>query len=114
MAWLEKVNKTSWGWTGPSSAPTGTGIYFNKGLLHFIDDYKLLITEPNKSVTDMKKVKKFPLAEFLGFIISAKKCVILDMSKAMEKCENCSIFSKLDIYWSLKILHVQDTFRKAP
>ena len=47
---------------------------------------------------DMKKVKKFPLAEFLGFIISAKKCVILDMSKAMEKCENCSIFSKLDIY----------------
>ena len=61
-----------------------------------------------------KKVKKFPQAEFLGFIISTKKCVILDMSKAMEKCENCSIFSKLDIYWSLKILHVQDTFRKAP
>ena len=46
----------------------------------------------------MKKVKKFPLAEFLGFIISAKKCVILDMSKAIKKCENCSIFSKLDIY----------------
>ena len=40
---------------------------------------------------DMEKVKKFPLAEFLG-------CVILDMSKAIEKCENCSIFSKLDIY----------------
>ena len=54
--------------------------------------------------TDMKKVEKFPLAEFLGFIISAKKCVILDMSnKAMEKCENCSIFSNLDIYWSLKM-----------
>ena len=49
-------------------------------------------------VTDMKKVKKFPLAEFLGFIISAKKCVILDMSKAIKKCKNCSIFSKLDIY----------------
>ena len=26
---------------------------------------------------DMQKVKKFPLTEFLGFIISAKKCVIL-------------------------------------
>ena len=33
----------------------------------------------------MEKVGKFPQAEFLGFIISAKKCVILDMSKAMEK-----------------------------
>ena len=32
-------NQTSWGWTGPSSAPTGTGIYLNKGLLHYIDDY---------------------------------------------------------------------------
>ena len=37
----------------------------------------------------MEKVKKFPLAEFLGFLISAKKFVILDMSKAMEKCQNC-------------------------
>ena len=45
----------------------------------------------------MEKVKKFPLAEFLGSIISAKKCVILDMSKAMEKCKNRSIFSKLHI-----------------
>ena len=36
----------------------------------------------------MKKVKKFPLAEFLGFIISARKCVILDMFKAIEKCKN--------------------------
>ena len=51
-----------------------------------------------KDRSDMKKVKKFPLAEFLGFIISAKKSVILDMSKAIEKCENYSIFSKLDIY----------------
>ena len=34
----------------------------------------------------MEKVKKFPLAEFLGFIISAKKCVIHNMSKTMEKC----------------------------
>ena len=24
-----KQNKTSWGWTGPSLAPTGSGIYFN-------------------------------------------------------------------------------------
>ena len=23
-----KLRLTSWGWTGPSSAPTGTGIYF--------------------------------------------------------------------------------------
>ena len=45
--------------------------------------------------SDMEKVKKFPLADFLRFIISAKKCVILDMSKAMEKCKNRSIFSKL-------------------
>ena len=47
--------------------------------------------------SDMEKVKKFPLAEFLGFLISAKMCVILNMSKAMEKCENCSIFSELHI-----------------
>ena len=46
---------------------------------------------------DMEKVKKFPLAEFLGLMISAKKCVILDMSKAMEKCENLIILSKLHI-----------------
>ena len=46
---------------------------------------------------DMKKIKKFPLAEFLGFIISAKKCAILGMSEAMEKCKNRSIFSKLHI-----------------
>ena len=38
-------------------------------------------------IPDMEKVKKFTLAELLGFIISAKKCMILDMSKAMEKCE---------------------------
>ena len=47
--------------------------------------------------SDIEKVKKFLLVEFLGFIISAKKCVILDMSKAMGKCENQSIFSKLHI-----------------
>ena len=46
-------------------------------------------------IADMKKVKKFPLAEFLGFIISTKKYVILDMSKAMEKCKNCRICLKL-------------------
>ena len=45
--------------------------------------------------TDMEKVKKFTLADFLGLIISAKRCVILDMSKAMEKCKIRSIFSKL-------------------
>ena len=45
----------------------------------------------------MEKVEKFPLAEFLGIMIPAKKCVILDMSKAMEKCKNQSIFSKLNI-----------------
>ena len=43
-------------------------------------------------------------------VISAKKCVILDMFKAMEKCGNCSIFSKLHnrnhFYWSLNILHL--------
>ena len=38
-------------------------------------------------VSDMEKVKKFLQAEFLGFIISAKKRVILNMSKAMEKCK---------------------------
>ena len=48
-------------------------------------------------VSDMEKVKKFPLAEFLGFIISATKCMILDMSKAMEKCENHSTFLELNI-----------------
>ena len=46
---------------------------------------------------DMKKVKKFPLAEFLEFIISAKKCVILDISNAMKKGENCRIVSKFHI-----------------
>ena len=35
---------------------------------------------------DMEKVQKFPLAEFLGFTISAKKCVIFKMYKALEKC----------------------------
>ena len=39
----------------------------------------------------MEKVKKFLLAEFLGFIISAKKCVIRDMSKAMEKYKNYTL-----------------------
>ena len=62
-------------------------------------------------ITDMKKVEKFSLAEFLGFIISAKGFVILDMSKAMENCKNHSIFSKLHIrtlfYWSLNVLHSQ-------
>ena len=57
----------------------------------------------------MEKVKKFPLAEFLGFMISAKKGAILDISKAMEKCENRSIFSKLYIrnifYGSMNTLH---------
>ena len=43
----------------------------------------------------MEKVKKFPRAEFLGFIVSAKKCVILNTSEAMEKCKNHSIFLKL-------------------
>ena len=56
----------------------------------------------------MEKVKKFPLAEFLGFMIFAKKCTILNMSKAMEKCKNRNISSKLNIrnllYWSLNIL----------
>ena len=47
--------------------------------------------------TDMEKVKKFPLAEFLGFINSAKKCKILNKSKAMEKWKNRIIFSKLQI-----------------
>ena len=28
-----KTRKTSWGWTGPSSAPAGTGLYFNQDLL---------------------------------------------------------------------------------
>ena len=45
------------------------------------------INENSCISTDTKKVKKFPLAEFLGFIISAKKCVILDMSKAMESAK---------------------------
>ena len=35
-------------------------------------------------LADMEKVKKFPLSEFLGFIISAKKCAILDMSKSAK------------------------------
>ena len=39
QSWVFRI--TSWGWTGPSSAPTGTGIYFNLGVLHYIDDYKL-------------------------------------------------------------------------
>ena len=47
------------------------------------------------SNSDMEKVKKFPLGEFLGFIISDTKCMILDMSKAMEKCENHSTFFKI-------------------
>ena len=38
-------------------------------------------------MSDMEKVQKFLIAEFLGFIISAKKCVILNMSRAMEKCK---------------------------
>ena len=47
--------------------------------------------------SDTEKVKKNLLAEILGFIILAKKCEILNRSKAMEKCENHSIFSKLHI-----------------
>ena len=67
--------------------------------------------------TDMEKVKKFPLAEFLGFIISAKKCVILDMYKAMEKYENCSIFQNYTLktsfidHWTFYI--EQDTLPSA-
>ena len=69
-----------------------------------------------RSASDMEKVKKFLLAEFLGLIISAKKYVILGMSKAMEKCKNHNIFSKLHIrnlfYWSLNILHSAEIDKK--
>ena len=56
--------------------------------------------------TDMEKVKKFPLAEFLGFIISAKKCVILDMSKAIEigkivvNIQNCTLETYSINHWA--------------
>ena len=53
---------------------------------------------------DMEKVKKFPLAEFLWFIIYAKKCVILDMSKAVE---NCTLHIRNFFYWSLNIQHIR-------
>ena len=47
----------------------------------------------------MKKLKKFPLAEFLWFIISAKNCVILDMSKAMEKDQKMEKAMEKDQKW---------------
>ena len=49
IVWRRKKitqQKTSWGWTGPSSAPTGTGVYFDYGLLHYIDDYQLPLHKP--------------------------------------------------------------------
>ena len=61
-------------------------------------DICIVISHRKTLKSDMEKVKKCTQAEFLGFIISTKKCVIFNMSKAMEKCKNCSIFSKLDIY----------------
>ena len=72
-------------------------------------DICIVISHRKTLKSDMEKVKKCTLGEFLGFIISTKKNVILDMSKAMEKCKNCSIFLKLHIrnlfYWSLNGLH---------
>ena len=65
---------------------------------------------------DMEKVKKFPLAEFLGLMISAKKCVILDMSKAMESVkivvyfQNYTLETSFIDQWTFYI--VQDTFRR--
>ena len=94
-AWTEILKMTNPFWS-LSRPPNGD---FSQNAFH-----SPLIINPN-----MEKVKKLPLAEFLGLMISAKKCVILDMSKAMEKCENRSIFSKVHIrniyYGSMKILH---------
>ena len=45
----------------------------------------------------MKKVKKFPLAEFLELIISAKKCVILDISNAMKRAKIVEYFQNFTL-----------------
>ena len=42
-------------------------------------------------MSDMEKVKKFLIAEFLGFIISAKKCVILDFSTCLKQWKSAKI-----------------------
>ena len=64
----------------------------------------------------MEKVNKFPLAEFLGFIISAKKRVILDMNQAMDKCKIVVYFQNYTLESSfidhLTFFIVQDPFRR--
>ena len=53
----------------------------------------------------MEKVKKFPLAEFLGFISSAKKYVILDMSKAKKIAKIVVYFQNYTLETSFIIEH---------
>ena len=60
---------------------TGSLYYAKVQHIHLKTDPPMVNSSLSVTVTkpDMEKVKKFQLAELLGFIISAKKCVILSI-----------------------------------
>ena len=90
-------------------------VYVVKGSARYrwINSLWILLAAKN---SDMEKVKKFPLAEFLGFISSAKKYVILDMSKAKKIAkivvyfQNYTLETSFIDHWTFYI--VQDSFRR--
>ena len=79
-------------------------------------EWKKIANKTKAWSVQLGKVKKFPIAEFLGFVISVKKCLI-DLSNSMEKHKNHNIFQNYRLETSFidhwKFYIVQDTLLSA-